>query len=273
MKKLNTPTNKKRFVSQSGKSLVELLLVLVISAILVTMALTRNDRAQSNLQRQNFAREFKNNLERARFDSVKRRPSTNSQMSQITISGETNYNVLTDTNQNGSLESSEVKNITLSNRNGLKILGTNLVFPVTIRFNWRGQSIVRNGNGEEIEGKFLFCEGVCSLNTANNTNSNLISVSTSGTIAMSGGSDSPANYSAPNVSVVNSNTNINPWMTVASNSASTPLPTPTPIPSATPQPTSTPVAPLIFCESGERPLQTLCICKLPMTVRVNGKCM
>jgi len=235
------------------------------------LALTRNDRAQSNLQRQNFAREFKNNLERARFDSVKRRPSTTSQMSQITISNETNYNVLTDTNQNGSLESWEVKSITLSNRNGVKILGANLVFPVTIRFNWRGQSTVRNGNGEEIEGNFLFCEGVCTLNTANNANSNLISVSSSGTITMSGGSDSPTNYNAPNVSVVNSNTNINPWVTVTSNTVSTPLPTPTP--SVTPQPTSTPMAPFIFCESGERPLQTLCICKLPMTVRVNGKCM
>lgn len=271
MKKINIPKNRKRIVSQSGKALVELLMVLVISVILVTMALTRNDRAQSNLQRQNFAREFKNNLERARFDSVKRRPSTTNQMSQITISSETNYSVLTDTNQNGLLESWEVKNITLSNRNGLKIIGTNLVFPVTIRFNWRGQSTVRNGNGEQIEGNFLFCEGVCTLNTANNANSNLISVSSSGTIAMSGGSDSPTNYNVPNVSVINSNTNINPWVTVTSNTVSIPLPTP--IPSLTPQPTSTPMAPFIFCESGEKPSQTLCICKLPMTVRVNGKCM
>lgn len=269
MRKLNIPTNRKRFVSQSGKALVELLLVLVISTILVTLALTRNDRAQSNLLRQNFAREFKNNLERARFDSVKRRPSTTTQMSQITISGETAYSVLTDTNQNGMLENWEVKNITLSNRNGLKILGTNLVFPVTIRFNWRGQSIVRNGNGEEIEGDFLFCEGVCTLTTANNANSNLISVSPAGTITMSGGSDSPTSYNAPNVSVVNSNTNVNPWVTVPIITTSTPVPSP----SVTPQPTSTPTAPIIFCESGERPLQTLCICKLPMTVRVNGKCM
>ena len=98
------------FNSQSGKSLIEILVVLAVGGILVAMAVVRMTNAQSNLQRQNLAREFKVNLERARFDAVKRRAFNPAELTRITITSATAYSVLTDLDQDGILETSELRN-------------------------------------------------------------------------------------------------------------------------------------------------------------------
>ncbi len=284
----------KEYSSQSGKAIIELVVVLIISAVVVTMALMRTDKAQMSLRRQNSAREFKNNLERARFDSIKRRPTANNQMSRLIITGESAYKLITDINQDGTLGTSDEKNITFSSSDGIKLLGTDMVYPVTIRFNWRGQAEIFNANNVNITPNFIICENSCTAQTANNSNSNLISISAGGTVTMTGGGDTLPTFTAPNVSTVNSNTNVNPWVSTATNSNASatptptpnpnptptptptpiPTPTPTPIPNATPTPTPTPAptATPVYCTSGERPSQTNCVCKLPMTVRTNGKC-
>ena len=63
---------KQRRDRQAGVSLIEVLIVLVIVAVLVTIAIAQFSRPKEVFQRQNIAREFKVALERARFDSVKR---------------------------------------------------------------------------------------------------------------------------------------------------------------------------------------------------------
>lgn len=292
----------KEYNSQSGKAIIELVVVLIISAVVVTMALMRTDKAQMSLRRQNSAREFKNNLERARFDSIKRRPTANNQMSRLIISSDSAYKLISDINQDGTLSTADEKNITFSSNDGIKLLGTNMVYPVTIRFNWRGQAEVFNANNVNITPNFIICENSCTAQTANNSNSNRISISAGGTVSMTGGGDTLPTFTAPNVSVVNTNTNINPWVATSASSNTTatptptanpnttptptpiptptptpiPTPTPTPVPNTTPTPTPVPTpvptATPIFCTSGQKPALTGCVCKLPMTVRANGKC-
>ncbi|HEV8590678.1 MAG TPA: prepilin-type N-terminal cleavage/methylation domain-containing protein, partial [Pyrinomonadaceae bacterium] len=58
---------------QSGFSLIEVFIVLVMIGILTTLALMQFGSSRVDFQRQRIAREFKIYLERARFDSVKRR--------------------------------------------------------------------------------------------------------------------------------------------------------------------------------------------------------
>lgn len=269
----------KGFGSQSGKSILELVAVLVVVAVIVTMAITNTEKAQSNLQRQNYAREFKINLERARFDSVKRRPRTTEQMARVVITSDTAYRVHTDLNQNGALNDTDVKNVTIPSQSRVKLLNTNTVYPLTIRFDWRGQMAVLDANDDDVTPTFVFCEGSCTIATADASNANIILISPTGTVSMLSGNQSQPTFTAPNVTAVNGNTNVNPWVTISQTVPATPTPTPnpdaTPTPTPTPDTNSTPTpTPLVvYCASGQRPSQTGCVCRLPMTVRTNGKCM
>lgn len=293
------------FRSQSGKSIIELLIVLVVAGILVTMAITRIGNAQSNLKRQNLAKEFKVNLERARFDSVKRRADNPAEMARITLTSATAYTVLTDFNQNGSLNDAEARQVNFYGN--VRILGTNLEYPVTIRFDRTGAVTARNASNQPVPLVFTFCEGTCTLSTATVNNSSIISISPSGTVAMLAGGDTIPTFSAPNVSTVNGAAGVNPWVTVVEDEivppspsptatpvgstptptpASTPILTPTPTPMETPTPTpqsspgptpqttpsSTPTPSVVYCLSGQRPASAGCVCRLPMTVKANGKC-
>ena len=152
--------NKNKFNAQSGKSLMEILIVLAVGGVLVGMAVTRMTSAQSNMQRQNLTREFKVNLERARFDAVKRRAIAVDEMTRITITSATAYNVLTDLNQSGTLETSEIRYVSFSSQSGVKILGTALVFPVTIRFDRFGNTTTVNANGLPITPVFTFVKQI-----------------------------------------------------------------------------------------------------------------
>lgn len=296
-----------RFNSQSGKSVIELTIVLVVASILVAFAVARIGNAQSNLQRQNLAREFKNNLERARFDSVKRRADLPDQMARLVLTSANSYTVLTDFNQNGTIETNERRLINFSGRTNVRILGSDLVFPVTVRFDRLGNVAAVNADGAVVRPNFTFCEGTCTLLSANQANSSLISISNTGTVAMLDGGSAVPTFGAPAVSAVGSGNGINQWMIVRDNNyepitptptpggTGTPLPTvtptpvisPTPLPTQSPTPTATPVnsptplptltptpTPSIrYCTSGQRPAATGCTCRLPMTVRSSGKCI
>ena len=61
--------------SESGFSLIEMLIVLVLIGVLTTIALMQLGSSRTDFERQRISREFKIYLERARFDSVKRRPT------------------------------------------------------------------------------------------------------------------------------------------------------------------------------------------------------
>lgn len=299
----------KEFGSQSGKSLIELIVVLVVAAILVTFAVAQFGKTDKYMTRGNFAREFKVNLERARFDSIKRRAEGAADaLSRVIITSATSFTVITDYNQDGKLDlatESRVVNFT----DGIKFVGS-LVYPITLTFDRHGHvyatnGIMVDGNPQAITPVFTICDKDCTLETANAANSNVISISPSGTVAYLKGGETPPSFESPNVSNVSSSQDVNPWVSTADDEAttvdhptSTPVPTPmstaTPTPTASPTSSATPTATATpspttspsptatatptptptpnACATGARPAQTGCVCYLPKTVRPSGKC-
>lgn len=258
-----------------------MLIILAVAGILVTMAVTKMTSAQANMERQNIAREFKVNLERSRFDAVKRRAETQAEMTRITIDSPTSYKVWIDLNQNGALDTSEERSVSFANRSKVKILvpGVDLTTSdIIIRFDRFGNTTTNtrdkttNASGT-VSPVFTFCEGVCTLETATVANSNIISLSSTGTVAMLYGGESIPTFDAPTVTNVNTNTSINNWVVTRQDNASLPIPWGSPTPYPTTSPTTSPSAtPVVYCTSGQKPSIANCVCKLPMTVRQNGKC-
>jgi prepilin-type N-terminal cleavage/methylation domain-containing protein len=252
------------FNSQSGKSLIEMLVVLAIVGVLVTFGAAQFADSDSNLQRQNIAREFKVSLERARFDSVKRRATEISKRARVIITSPTSFSVITDSNQNGTvsnsdgtIESVDRKEVDFGSRSDVQIAGNNLVYPVTIMFDQRGHITATNGAipAQNITPMFVFCNGPCALSTANETNANIVIISATGTVAMLKGGETLPTFQSPSVTSIGSTVQINPLLAVWENSTTesptpnptptptaTPTATPTPTPTATPTPTPTPTA-------------------------------
>ncbi|HEY8562634.1 MAG TPA: prepilin-type N-terminal cleavage/methylation domain-containing protein [Pyrinomonadaceae bacterium] len=231
------------FSAQSGKSLLEVLVVLAVGGILVAMAVTRMTSAQLNVERQNIAREFKVNLERARFDAVKRRAEALGELTRVTIETATTYKVWLDVDQNGKLETTEERTISFGDRSNVKILGEDLVFPVTIRFDRFGNTTTVDGSGNTIAPVFTFCEGECTLDSANVSNSNIISLSSTGTVAMLNGGEELPSFDEPTVTDVATNTAINEWVVIRDDDAALPIPSGSPTPYVTPT-TPTPSTPI-----------------------------
>ncbi|HEY2867651.1 MAG TPA: prepilin-type N-terminal cleavage/methylation domain-containing protein, partial [Pyrinomonadaceae bacterium] len=73
--------------NQSGVSYVELLVVIAIIAVVATLALMSFGSSREKLKLQNAANGLKIAFERARFDSVKRRPENLDTFSRVDISG------------------------------------------------------------------------------------------------------------------------------------------------------------------------------------------
>jgi Tfp pilus assembly protein FimT len=220
-------TSMKTNSSQSGKSIIELVIVLLVLAIIVVFALAPFKNSKTAFKRLNFARELKVSLERARSDSMKRRATDESAMARVTIDSATSFSLSTDLNQNQIIESSETKLVSLAN-SGIKIVGDNLVFPITVKFDRRGFIIATNGDGTQITPNFTICEN-CTAATVYSTSSNIISISPTGTVVlMKGGETAPA-FQNPTVSTVSSSSHINSLAVVNSS----------------PQPTATPCTVLI----------------------------
>jgi Tfp pilus assembly protein FimT len=194
-------------ISQKGISIIELLIVLTVTAILVTFALTSFTTSKSNITRQNFARELKVLLERARSDSIKRRATDANSMALVKIDSATSFSVATDLNQNQIIDSSEIKQTNLAGSD-VKIVGSSLIFPVTIKFDRRGFMTATNGSGTTVTANFTVCEN-CTVLTANSKNSNIISVSPTGTVLMLDGGQTPPIFQNPVVTTVGSGSQIN----------------------------------------------------------------
>lgn len=265
--------------AQAGASLAELLIVVAIAAVLSTFAAALFGRSDSNFRRQNIAREFKVSLERARFDSVKRRASGVADMSTVKILSATSFSYTTDLNQNGKIDDpAETLTVDFGGRSDVRIAASGLIFPVTIKFDQRGHTTVRNGATAEIVPLFYFCNGSCTTSTANSSNSNAIYISPTGTVAMMKGGDTIPAFDNPAVTSVDGGTSVNPLLSVwiYEAGATIPAPTPIPTPELTPTPASTPVGTptptQTACTYGQKPSLTGCVCVSPMWVRTNGKC-
>ena len=274
----------KKFSSQSGVSLLEVLVVVAVSAILVTLAVAQIGKSKDNLQRQNIARQLKVYLERARFDSVKRRGTKADDMARVTINSATSFSLVTDLNQNGKTnDSTDIQRVDFSGSD-IKFVGIGS-FPVTISFDRRGQVTISGG-----QSNFILCNS-CPATTITSANANIIWISPTGTLAMTAGGESQPTFQNPVVANVNTNSDIREFVLVKSGGTTTnPTPTPTPIPTSTPIPTPTPTpnpsptatpTPVptptptptpVACTRNQRPTQDNCTCVSPMYVRNNGKC-
>ena len=237
-----------RLNKQSGFSVIEVLVVLVVLAILVTFAVAQFGNSGANLGRQNIAREFKVSLERARFDSVKRRASVCSEMSRVEVTSPTSFNLITDSNQNGALElSAETKTIDYSRQSNVAIVGAGLVYPIIFRFDERGN--VSSGTcaaPAAVVPNTTFCNLPCAIGTANANNSNIVFISPTGTAAMLNGGEAIPTFGAPTISSVSSTIQQNPLLAIWDAITATPTPTPGPTvapSSPTPTPSATPTTP------------------------------
>lgn len=304
--------NRTGSISQRGASVIEMIIVLVVIAILVVFAIAQFGGATAVFETQNVARELKVNLERARFDSVKRRPDTAADMSRVEIVDPDTIRVSIDVNQDGVLSSSETRTIDFSVRNEVKIVGAGISYPVMIAFDRRGHATATNSLGIEIDPIFIVCDNCTSFEDADSPTSYFVRLSPTGTVSVFDNGETPPSVEDPTVSSINSNLAIEPLVSTAPGAIDltgvtgyptptpwpspsvTPTPNPTPTPSPTPSPTpnpspnptptATPVpTPLptptpvptpapVACKKNERPATTGCVCMPPMTVNGSGRC-
>lgn len=218
MNKKTSPT------SQKGISLLELLIVLAAGLILATFAVAQFSSSKKNLERQNIVRELKVSFERARADSVKRRAVNPNEMANVTINNAVSFSLATDLNQSGTIDFAEVKQINFAD-SGIRFVGNNLNFPITIRFDRRGFINATNGIGAAVFPNFTICEN-CTTSTVNAENSNTVSISPTGTVLITAGGENLPTFENPEVSAVSVGSQINQSVTVTPSpqSASTPPP-------------------------------------------------
>lgn len=210
----------KRINTQSGFSLIEILIVLALAVVLTTTALVLFSSSKTNLERQRIAREFKVYLERARFDSVKRRASDINDMSRITLNSSSSFTAALDMNGDGDLSTNETRVVDFTQRSSTQIIVSDtLNYPVTILFNQRGHVIAKDGLGNTISPVFKICSKNCSATTPNNSDLTILSVSTTGTVAVLNGGQSVANLSTP--AVTNTTPTFNCYVLVENANTST----------------------------------------------------
>lgn len=171
---------------QSGFSLIEVFIVLALIGILTTLALMQSGESRVDFQRQRIAREFKIYLERARFDSVKRRAEATAERASIMLMSPTSFTVTLDFDGDGLMRAGETRVINFTDRSGAVIqVSDAYTWPVRVEFDRRGlvtatQGWVNPSNpGSPITPIFEICSD-CSASSPDTTR---ISVSSSGTVA------------------------------------------------------------------------------------------
>ncbi len=199
--------NSDKFFNQKGVTLMEMLIVILIIMILSTFAIMNISSPKIQLERQTVARELKVAFERARFDSVKRRAQSGVQ-ANVVVEGNS-FTLKTDINQTGTLEPSEDR-VNTSWKPGISIRdedGAPIAAPITVTFDKRGEATAAPGAAN-----FLVCNGDCSA-TPTVSNSNLVIVTTTGTVnILPGGAEVP-DFANPSVTTVPSNANIRSMVT------------------------------------------------------------
>lgn len=133
---MNAPLTPKKLSNAAGVSVVELLIVMSMITVISGFAFMQIVRARQVMIRANAAQELVGYLEKARIDSVRRRPTTTAEMAQVSIVNATFYSVTIDADGNGSLDAPRV--IALPTNTDLEFNGS---FPRTIYFNLRGRTV------------------------------------------------------------------------------------------------------------------------------------
>src|SRR5688572_17257615 len=118
------------YESQNGYSMIEILVVIAVVIVIAAIAVLALGSSPQKVERQNIAKEFKVSLERARYDSVRRRADGCSDMARIEITSASAFNIFTDVNQNGSISSDETRTVDFGSRSRVRIVDDPLpVFP------------------------------------------------------------------------------------------------------------------------------------------------
>jgi prepilin-type N-terminal cleavage/methylation domain-containing protein len=168
---------------EAGVSLVELLVVMVIIAIVMTMAILSRGDANELFQRQNASGELKIAFERARFDSVKRRADVEPfppASVQVRADGFT----LTTYTREGTATTATPHNSVKSFPTGVVASHfTSGTLPMTISFNRRGET----------------AGGVAQFRITDTKTgtSDIILVTPTGTVNLISGSSTPPTFPTP----------------------------------------------------------------------------
>ncbi len=190
--------------SQTGITIIEVLIVLTITSIIGTFTIMRVSDAKDDFQRQNIARELKVSIERARFDSIKRSPFLASDESRIVIHNDTSFSLISDTDQNGKLDAADTRRVDFARLEKIKIQEDGFVYPITLSFDRRGFMTATNGIGTVIEPLFIVCND-CG---ASSDNFSVLTVSPTGTVRMTEGAQSLPSFPIPQISAVQNNSQI-----------------------------------------------------------------
>jgi Tfp pilus assembly protein FimT len=201
----------KRLYRQAGISYVELLVVIVIIAIVASLALMQRGNANEQLQRQNVARELKVALERARFDSVKRRGEDGSanglpDLRAKVLVNTNSFQLTTYRDDVNGVAAAELQNYALPPGTSIQRFDGG-VMPVEVFFNRRGEATAFAG-GSAVNPAFLSCNGPCLTQTP--ANSNIVLVTPTGTVNLLPGGTAIPSFAAPSVTTVAPGTGVNP---------------------------------------------------------------
>ncbi len=186
-----------RSVSDAGFSLVELLVVIGIICVLSAIAVMQLTTSNQRFIRQNAARELKAAFERARFDSVKRRPTSIGAFAKVALT-QSSFTLTADTNLNGTLEAADDLLRDLSGTSVVMAGSGGTALPTTVYFNQRGEAV--NSSGASISPVFLVCGGSCSAPTS--ANANIVLVTPTGTVNLLPGDAAIPSFPTPNVTSV-----------------------------------------------------------------------
>lgn len=201
---------------QSGVTVVELMVVVIVISVLAAFALIQPGGANEQFKRQNAAQELKSALERARFDSVKRRADTSAIQARVVVDA-TSFTLSTDKNQDGTIDSNDEQVTNIAGQN-LVIEPEVGTLPVAVTFNQRGEATATDATAV-VKSIFRVCNISCSAPTE--ANSNIVLVTPTGTVNLLPGGSSIPTFSAPaNITTVPASNSIN------NSAAVTPTPTP-----------------------------------------------
>ena len=200
--------NEKRLNSQKGISIVEVLIVVVVVGILSTVAVVQINSSRVNFQRQRIAREFKIFLERARFDSVRRRAATVNGVddrSRIILNSATSFTVILDKDQDGTVlnpdgtfQNGDRQAVDFSQRSDTRIFISDMFnYPVTISFNQRGNMTAKDSLNNNVNPLFKICSNNCDGTPENNADLTIISLSPTGTVAILKDTTTPSTLPTP----------------------------------------------------------------------------